>query len=60
MSQYTDFDFCPQCDIETQQTIKSADHERDSSNDTQTCLVCGWWKSFQFDEWNPPATDEEE
>lgn len=59
MSQYKDIDYCPHCNKETEQVFKSADHERDSSNDTQTCTVCGYWKSGYTDNWIAPSDETE-
>lgn len=46
--------YCGHCDKDTEQKITDGGHERDSSNDLQECLECGWTKSGLTDEWSEP------
>lgn len=45
--------WCPICDKFTKQEIYDSGHERDSSNDSQTCLDCGAYYSGFTGEWIP-------
>lgn len=35
-------EFCDHCDRDTPHDVVEGGHERDSSNDSRTCHVCGW------------------
>lgn len=39
---YTDKRFCTHCDKYTLHKCYDSGHERDSSNDQEECLECGW------------------
>jgi len=56
---YIDEAFCRHCDKDTTHRIHDAEHERDSSNDWRTCLVCKWHWSGMTDRYEPPHTEEE-
>lgn len=43
--------WCPFCRKETEQSIHSDGHERDSSWDKETCLECGAYKFGFMREW---------
>jgi hypothetical protein len=45
MNYYYDKRYCPNCKRDTLQQCRDSDHERDSSNDFQECLYCGWERS---------------
>lgn len=58
---YIDTKHCDHCDEETVHEIHNAGHERDSSNDWEKCLACGYIKfghSDQQIEPYPPTYDE--
>lgn len=46
--------YCGHCDKDTKQKVTDGGHERDSSNDRQECLECGWVKCGFSDEWIEP------
>ena len=59
MSKFEDTKYCDNCNKETNHEIYSSDHERDSSGDTETCLVCGYYKTGYSDELYKPVTTSE-
>lgn len=58
MEIYTDTAFCDVCDEETTQEFVVDDHERDSSNNKQTCLKCRSVKFGFSDEWVKPNEEK--
>lgn len=36
--------WCDHCGRDTNHKVVSQGHERDSSYDTETCMVCGWYR----------------
>lgn len=52
----TDERWCGHCDDYTEQTLKSGEHERDSSGDWQECLRCHWHR-IGYGDWQPPFKD---
>lgn len=50
-SEYVDDYFCVNCKKTTQHTLRSYNHERDSSQDSMTCNVCGKWTSSHDDDY---------
>lgn len=57
---YDDVRYCGHCDQDTPQRCRDDDHERDSSNDYQECVICGWWLTGLRREWSPPHKLEPE
>lgn len=51
---YEDERFCSHCDKDTKHRCRDSTHERDSSADWQTCLVCGWALSGMSSDPIPP------
>lgn len=49
-----DITFCQHCNKETMHHFSGYRHERDSSNEMQTCSACGWWSSGMDMEQHPP------
>ncbi len=58
MKTYTDTGWCPNCKADTMQTFIDAEHERDSSGDSQTCLTCKWRYSGFTGKWEPPYEEQ--
>jgi RNase P subunit RPR2 len=59
MTEEIDEAFCDRCDRDTRHRFRWSEHERDSSNDMRTCLVCGWYR-FGFDGvYRAPELDDE-
>ena len=54
---YEDTAFCEHCQAETTHRFRGDGHERDSSGDMTTCLVCGYWESGMSIGLNPPSTE---
>jgi hypothetical protein len=51
---YTDERYCEHCDLETNHNCRDGEHERDSSDDFEECLKCGWWKNGILSHKVPP------
>lgn len=45
MKTYTDIMFCDHCQRDTDHIVQDNEHERDSSDDIETCTVCRWYRS---------------
>lgn len=41
---YNSTGYCTHCERTTPHVREDGGHERDSSNDYEECLVCGWFK----------------
>lgn len=54
---YKDDAYCPFCEKDTQHEYISAGHERDSSHDKETCLVCGAYRYGASDKWQEGTDD---
>jgi len=50
--------FCDHCDKDTMHEFYDAGHERDSSCNLETCMVCRWWKSGFSSVQHPPSEGE--
>lgn len=59
MREYNDEAFCDHCDKDTPHHIIDSEHERDSSGDSRTCLICKWtWRGYTGD-YEPPFENDE-
>lgn len=54
MKDYKDEAYCDHCEKDTEHQIHESGHERDMSNDSRVCLVCGWRWSGMTGEYEPP------
>lgn len=52
---YKDERHCDHCQADTPHKCQDSNHERDSTGDQQTCLVCGWWRSGFDGKYYPPS-----
>jgi len=50
--------FCDHCEKDTKHICRDSTHERDSSDDYQKCLECGWYMTGYSGEYNPPIGDD--
>lgn len=54
MQTYTDTLFCDHCQKDTEHIVQDDEHERDSSNDVETCTVCRWYRSGYDGKYHAP------
>lgn len=52
--------YCQHCKADTLHEVDDSQHERDSSNDTRTCCICGWFYSGFTGKYSAPDTEESE
>lgn len=57
-STYTNELWCGHCEKTTLQHVRDSGHERDSSGDSQECLVCRWTRCGMSWRWWPPTKDD--
>lgn len=51
--------FCDHCDKDTLHKCRDSQHERDSSQDYQECLECGWFMTGYTGKYEPPFNEPE-